>query len=222
MEFKFHMGTKAFFGIESVLKNKGEFLKYGRHAFIVCGKSSAYESGALKDVIAVLEENDINYNVYDSIENNPSLENVSHAGRKAAEFQADFIIGIGGGSPLDASKAIAVLAVNRIDPLELFKNKFDVKPLPIIAIPTTAGTGSEVTPYSILTRSDVTTKMSFGNEDTFPRASFLDPRYTQSMEYGTTVNTAIDAFSHALEGYMTKRSTPASDIIAKEAIRIFG
>jgi alcohol dehydrogenase class IV len=132
------------------------------------------------------------------------------------------IIGIGGGSPLDAAKAIAVLAVNNIEPLDLYKNVFEVKPLPIIAIPTTAGTGSEVTPYSILTRKDMETKMSFGNEDTFPKVAFLDATYTESMSYETAVDTAVDAFSHAVEGYLSRRSNPVSDVLAIESITAFG
>jgi alcohol dehydrogenase class IV len=132
------------------------------------------------------------------------------------------VVGIGGGSPLDASKAIAVLAVNDMDPLELYKNSFANKPLPIAAIPTTSGTGSEVTPYSILTRDDMETKMSFGNDDTFPRLAFLDAGYTVSMPHEVTVNTAVDALSHAVEGYLGKRSTIVSDILALEAVGIFG
>ncbi len=222
MNFKFYIGTKAFFGRKCIENNRQELARYGRRAMIVGGRSSARASGALGDVTGILKELDIVYDIFDRVENNPSLENVKEGGDRAAAFGADFIIGIGGGSPLDAAKAIAVLAVNRMDPLELYKNSFDKKPLPIIAIPTTAGTGSEVTPYSILTRKDMETKMSFGNEDTFPKAAFLDPGYTESMDYGTTVNTGVDALSHAVEGYLSRRSTPASDILAVEAIGLIG
>jgi len=189
---------------------------------LVTGKNSAKASGAFSDVVEVLEEYGIDYEIYDRVANNPSLENVKEGGEAARKFDADFIIGIGGGSPLDASKAVAVLATNDIEPVDLYKNVFENKPLPIIAIPTTAGTGSEVTPYSILTRDDMKTKKSFGNEDTFPAVAFIDARYTESMSYETTVDTALDAFTHALEGYLGRRSTPVSDILAVEAIRIFG
>lgn len=222
MQFKFHMGTKVFFGKNCVKENKSEFGKYGRKAAVITGRKSGAESGALDDVLEVLGDQDIDYILYDRIDNNPSLENVKEAGKAAGEFGAEFIIGIGGGSPLDAAKAAAVLAVNDMDPLELYSNKYENKPLPIIAIPTTAGTGSEVTPYSILTRKDITFKKSFGNDDIFPRASFLDARYTQSMSLEVTVNTAVDALSHAVEGYLSKRSTVMSDLFAVEAIGLFG
>lgn len=221
MQFGFQIGTKVLFGKGCLANNKELLNKYGKRAIIVTGKKSAKASGALDHVEELLKEYNIDYCVYDGVENNPSLENVAEGGRVAREFKADFVIGIGGGSPLDASKAVAVLAVNDIEPVELYKNVFENKPLPIVAIPTTAGTGSEVTPYSILTRNDMKTKMSFGNEDTFPKLAFIDSTYTESMSYETTVDTAIDALSHAMEGYLSKRSTPVSDVLALEAIKAF-
>ena len=222
MQFKFHIHTKVIFGEGCIKENADELSKFGKRAFIVTGKNSAEASGALDDITDALDTNGISFTIYDKVQNNPSLENVKEGGKEAAAFKADFIIGIGGGSPLDASKAIAVLAVNQIEPVELFKNTFTHQPLPVIAVPTTAGTGSEVTPYSILTRSDMQTKMSFGNEDTFPKLAFMDAHYTSSLSDEVTVNTAIDALSHAIEGYLSKRSMPLSDAIALEAIGIFG
>jgi len=222
MTFKFNIGTKVLFGRKVMSENIIELRPYGNKALIVTGNASARLCGALEDVKEMLKKLDIEYRVYDKIENNPSLENVSEGGKVAHDFGADLIIGIGGGSPLDAAKAVAVLAVNEIAPLELYNNSFGIKPLPIIAVPTTAGTGSEVTPYSVLTRKDLQTKMSFGNVDTFPKLAFIDPRYTASLARDTTVNTAVDAFSHAVEGYLSRRSMPVSDILAVEAMQIFG
>ncbi|WP_010681134.1 iron-containing alcohol dehydrogenase family protein [Acetivibrio cellulolyticus] len=222
MQFGFQIGTKVLFGKGCLITNKALLNKFGKKALVVTGKGSAKASGALDDVEEILKEYKIEYSIYDKVENNPSLENVAEGGKIARELNVDFIIGIGGGSPLDASKAVAILAANDIEPLELYKNVFDNKPLPIIAIPTTAGTGSEVTPYSILTRNDMKTKMSFGNEDTFPKVAFIDAAYTESMSYETTVNTAVDALSHAMEGFLSRRSTPVSDALAIEAIKIFG
>jgi alcohol dehydrogenase class IV len=222
MNFKFNIGTKVFFGKDCVRDSGKEIAAFGRKALIVTGRNSGRASGALTDLMEVFGSLGIVYRVYDRVDNNPSLDNVGEAGDEAAAFGADFIVGIGGGSPLDAAKAVAVLAVNRMDPLELYKNTFERKPLPVIAIPTTAGTGSEVTPYSILTRKDLQTKMSFGNEDTFPKLALMDPSYTVSMPWEVTVNTAVDAFSHAVEGYLSIRCTPVSDVLAREAIEIFG
>jgi alcohol dehydrogenase class IV len=219
---KFYIGTEAYYG-ENVLKtNKNLFKDIGKKALIVTGATSGYVSGALKDMTDILDELEIEYSVYNKVKNNPSLENVNDGGIFAKEEGADFIIGIGGGSPLDASKAIAVLATNDIKPLDLFKNKFKNKPLPIVAIPTTAGTGSEITPYSILTRDDLKTKMSFGNKETYPLFAIVDYKYTTMLDYNITVNTAVDAFTHLMEGYLSKRSTPISDVLALEGMGIFG
>ncbi len=222
MDFKFLMSTDIIFGRGCIYKNKSELRKYGTRAFIVTGNNSAKKSGALDDVIITLKENGSEFAIFDKVENNPSIESVVSGAKEAAIFNADYIIGIGGGSPLDAAKAIAVLAVNDMEPSELFKNSFPNKPLPVIAIPTTAGTGSEVTQYSILTRKDMSTKMGFGNEHTFPKLAFMDARYTETLSSEVTVNTAIDALSHAVEGYLSKRSTTISDAFALEAIGIFG
>lgn len=216
------MPTKVYFGADCISQNSSELKKFGHKAFIVTGGRSAKASGALSGICDALLRCEIEYTVFDRIENNPSTETVKTGGIAAKQAGADFVVGIGGGSPLDASKAIAVLAANDIDPEELFTNNFANKPLPVIAIPTTAGTGSEVTPYSVLTRKNIQTKGSFGTPDTFPAIAFLDPHYTESQSREVTVNTAIDALSHCVEGYLGKRRTPASDILAQEGIRLFG
>ena len=222
MQFKFHMPTKAYFGAGCIAKNSSELATFGHKALIVTGGSSAQKSGALSDICNVLKEQNVEHFIFDKVENNPCLDTVKAGSDEARKFGAEFIVGIGGGSPIDAAKAIAVLAANNIEPVELFTNKFKNKPLPIIAIPTTAGTGSEVTPYSVLMRSDLQTKGSFGNDDTFPKIAFLDPRYTESMPLEITVNTGVDAFSHCLEGYLGNRQTPACDLLAQEGFKIFG
>lgn len=222
MNFRFFIGTRVIFGKDCVKSNGSELAAFGKKALIVTGRNSGRMSGALADLLEALEGQGIEYGIYDRVDNNPSLDNVQEGGDEAAAFGAEFIVGIGGGSPLDAAKAIAVLAVNRMDPVDLYKNAFGRTPLPVIAIPTTAGTGSEVTPYAILTRKDLQTKMSFGNEQTFPRLALMDPAYTASMPWEVTVNTAVDAFSHAVEGYLSRRCTPVSDALAEEAVEIFG
>jgi alcohol dehydrogenase class IV len=222
MQFKFHMPVKAYFGEGCIKQYGSELGVFGKRAMIVTGGRSAKASGALDDIIEVLKGLSVEFYIFDKVENNPSTDNVAEGGAAARQFGAGFVIGIGGGSPLDAAKAVAVLATNDIGPERLFENSFKNKPLPIIAIPTTAGTGSEVTPYSVLTRKELQTKGSFGTPDTFPAIAFLDPVYTETQPTAVTVNTAIDALSHNVEGYLSRRSTPASDILAQEGIRLFG
>lgn len=222
MEFQFFMPVKVCFG-KNVIENHAELIaSFGTKALIVTGKHSAKACGALGDITKTLEKKKISYIIFDEIENNPSVETVSKAAGIARQNGVDMIIGIGGGSPLDASKAIAVLTANKnMDVLDLFKNQF-TEVLPIIAVPTTSGTGSEVTPYSVLLRKDIETKVSFGTAQTYPKCALLDAAYTMSLGKKSTISTAVDAFTHALEGYLANRSTPVTDTMALEAIAAFG
>lgn len=222
LKLEFKIPTKIYFE-RNCIRHQSEVIgKIGRRAMIVTGRHSASACGALDDVTACLKSCGIAYFIFSSVENNPSVETIETAGKMAVEGKIDFVIGIGGGSPLDASKAIAVLAANPdLTVLDLFHSAF-TKALPIVCIPTTAGTGSEVTPYSVLLRKDLMTKVSFGNEYTYPSYAFVDPKYTSSLSKESTINTAVDAFTHAFEGYLANRSTVLSDCLALEAISTFG
>jgi len=220
MLFSFHLPTKIFFGNFS-LKTYGEELqRFGKKALIVSGKSSAVKSGALDELKEVLEKNGQTYLLFDEVEPNPSLLTVEN-GRLAAD-DCDFVIGVGGGSPLDAAKAIAVLATNELKTEELYTKKYTNPPLPIVALPLTAGTGSEVTPYAVLTYDEEETKKAFQSEDIFPKLAFLDPRYTYSLPYRVTLDTALDTLSHAIESYISTRANPLSDLAALKAMELIG
>lgn len=222
MEFKYHMPVKTFFGRNCIEKNGAEFLRMGSKALIVTGKTSSEKNGSLSDVKNALDSVKIPYVHFNRIKPNPTVENVREAALFARESGADFIIGIGGGSPLDAAKVIAILAVNDIDDDTLFSGVFPEKPLPVAAVPTTAGTGSEVTPYSILTYNKIRTKKSVGSDTIFPAVSFLDYAYTSTLSIDTTINTAVDALSHSIEGYLSVRSTDVIKPYAIESITIIG
>ncbi len=222
MQFSYVVPTKIYFEPGCVAKHSAELAAYGAKAMIVTGKTSAKACGALDDVISVLEQQNVQWRHYDGIENNPSLETAVDAAGQAAEFGADFVVGIGGGSPVDAAKAVAVLAANPgMAGAELFKNAF-TRALPVVAVPTTAGTGSEVTQYSVLVRRELQTKMGFGNIHTVPKIALLDAGYTKTLGQYATVNTAVDAFSHSIEGYLGNRSTAIADCLALEAMAVFG
>ena len=146
MKFDFYMPVKVFSGKDCV-KNNAEKFALGKCCMIVTGASSAIKSGALDDVISVLSDKGIEYVVFDRIRENPLLSTIYDAGVIAVEYGCDFIIGIGGGSPMDAAKAIAAFAANPgIAPDEIYNVSALKSSLPIIEIPTTSGTGSEGNP----------------------------------------------------------------------------
>lgn len=219
MDFNFYMPVKVYSGKGAVLQNADVFPKYGKVCGIVTGHSSAKSSGALDDLLAVLEKSGINCIIYDRITENPLIESCHEAGRIFRENAVDFIVGIGGGSPLDASKAIAIYATNeKLSPVDIYLREYENAPLDVLLIGTTAGTGSEVTGVSVLTNGGTGRKKSISGADCYAKAIFADSTYTCSMPYDTTVSTALDAFSHAIEGYFSSKYTDLPSLFAHKAI----
>jgi alcohol dehydrogenase class IV len=120
---------------------------------------------------------------------------------------------------MDASKAAACLALNPVDKSAFFGTSFNTA-LPIVAVPTTAGTGSEVTPYAIITNDQAQTKSNIGSPAIFPRYAFLDAKYMLSLSREITVNTAVDALSHAVEGMLSIKASAITDTLARESISV--
>ncbi len=211
--------SKIVYGKDCIKKNTNLFTVYGKNCLIVTGKRSAVESGALADVKAALDVNEISYTVYDEIKENPLVSSVIKGGEIARNINAEFIIGIGGGSPLDAAKAIAICARNpQFDIDGLYKREIPAKTLPVVLVGTTSGTGSEVTGVSVLTNDNNMQKKSISGEDCYGAICFCDSKYTYSMNYDTTVSTALDAFAHAVESYFSGNATELSDYYAEKAI----
>ncbi|MDL2258922.1 iron-containing alcohol dehydrogenase [Eubacteriales bacterium OttesenSCG-928-K08] len=221
MQFQYRFCSNIFFGEGAVSANAESWL-LGRRAYILSGASSGRKSGALLDVEAVLKSHNISYETFEGIGNNPDVEQCIELSQSVVSFGADFIIAIGGGSPMDAAKAVAAFACNEgLTVQRLFKNDFE-SVLPIVAIPTTSGTGSEVTPWSVLTRRDLNSKFSFGNEKTLPAVALLDPNYTKSLPRNVVLHTAMDACTHLIEGIISIKNTPITDALAVEGLRRFG
>ena len=146
----------------------------GKKAIIVSGGSSMRRGGFLQDVEADLKEAGMEVKLFEGVESDPSIETVMKGAAAMRDFEPDWIVAIGGGSPMDAAKAIALLCTDDLDDERLFKEPYK-KPLPIVAVPTTAGTGSEVTKVSVLTNVHAGTKQSINTPFIFPVYAFADP-----------------------------------------------
>lgn len=221
MDMSFYMPVNVITG-EGCVSAHADALALGKHAFIVTGRNSARASGALSDVVAVLEEKNIRYTLFDRAAENPLASVCREGGALMRTSGADFVIGIGGGSALDAAKAVAAFAVcPDADTESIFDADFDAHPiLPIAAIPTTSGTGSEANPYAVLTLDGGTQKKTLKHiPGTYPRVAFVDPRYTYSLNENYTVSTALDALSHAIESYLSPKSNAASEMYAAFAAK---
>ena len=202
MNFDLFMPVRLISGRGCVSENKEELRSLGQRCVIVTGKHSAEKSGALCDITAALTALGVSWKQYDGIAENPLLSSCFEAADCAREFGAQYLIGIGGGSVMDASKAAAWIATNPGASTEdVMAGALPSKPLPLVLIGTTAGTGSEVTPSSVLTMDDTGHKRSLVHPNCYANLVFADPVYTHTMSRSTTVSTAFDAFCHAAEGW---------------------
>ena len=220
MTNKYYMPTRIIIGDDCIIQNSELFKTLGKKALIVTGVQSAKRNGSEKDVKTALEAVGIPYLVYDKVMSNPTIACAYEGAALAKENDVDFIIAIGGGSPMDAGKAIALLTVQDIEEGNLFAGNYGKEVLPMAFVPTTAGTGSEVTQYSILTNDKAQTKTSIATDLLFPTVTFLDAKYTKQLGIVTTINTAIDALSHAVEGMLSVRASNVSDALAVASIRM--
>lgn len=220
MDMNFFAPVNIITGKDCVKNHTDEFSKYGKKCIIVTGKNGAKSSGALDDVISALENVGTEYIIFDKTEQNPSYASCIEAADMAKENGAEFIIGIGGGSALDASKAIAVLAACLDTSAKaLYSMDWDSKPLPVIAVGTTAGTGSEVTPVSVITTPEGM-KKSFRAPSIYPVTAFGDATYTMSMPAMFTSSTALDTLCHCLESYFNRSANDISRTFALRGVEI--
>lgn len=214
--FAFQLPVEIVFG-SGCIQQLSQFRGLGQRPAILCGGHSARANGALD---AVLEQFP-GALVLDGIPENPEIRDCEARARCCREAGVDVVIGLGGGSALDVAKAVALLATNH-GPCETY---FDVSrvqnpALPIIALPTTAGTGSEVTPYAVLVDGESRRKKTLKHPSLYPRVALLDPRLTLALPPAVTVATALDALSQAMEGMASKNATPPGDTLALETCRL--
>ena len=215
---EFYLPVRLLTGRGVVAQNAARLASFGRRCLIVTGGSGAKRCGALDDVAAALGSQGVQYRIFDGVRPNPSVFSCVEGGRLALDFGAEFIIGIGGGSALDAAKLIAVSAANpSLDAQGLYRKNWSNAPLPVVLVGTTAGTGSEVTPVAVITDPSGR-KNSFHGEDFYAALSLGDPRYTESLPLSVTASTGVDALAHCLESLLSNTATDVSRAFALQGI----
>lgn len=219
-QFRYFMPADSYFGRGCVLAHKEALLPLGKKALIVTGRRSAKVNGAQKDMTDALEQIGTAWVLFDEIGENPDLETVARGAAFGCEAGADFVIGIGGGSPMDASKAIAVLMANEGASTDILFAEPKAKAVPVVAVPTTAGTGSEVTQYAIMTIHEKRTKSAIAQK-VFAAVSFLDGKYMDALSPEITNNTAVDALTHLIESYLSVNASFLSEKIVEMGLSIF-
>ncbi len=201
-------------------KEVGSFAKgLGKKALIVTDVALE-KIGLLNDIKNSLEMAGISFAIYDKVVTEPTMNFAEEGLKIFKEVQAEFLIAVGGGSPIDAAKGIAALATNPGKMSDFAgANKIPRPGAPLIAIPTTAGTGSEVSQFTIITDTTRDVKMLIASLNIMPRVALVDPLMTLTMPQKITAATGLDALTHAIEAFVSVKAQPITDTLALQAIR---
>lgn len=222
--FNHFQNTRLFFGagrVEEAGKIIGE---YGKNCLLAT--TSSRNNGPLQSiyarVIQILEESNLTVTHFDGVTPNPTTEDVSRGAEMARAARADVVVGLGGGSSMDVAKAIAVEATHEGSSWDylFYKKQPTEKTLPIVAISTTSGTGSQVTQVSVVTNTNKRDKSALYHDFLFPRAAIIDPELMISVPSTVTAATGFDVFCHAFESLLHPNRGAYVDLLAREAVRI--
>jgi len=220
MRFTFEQSGRIVFGRGALSEIGQHAARLGSRALLVTGRSFAASSGYLQRLVGYLRSAGLEVVVFSEVEPNPSLRTVERGARLAASRGVDVVVGFGGGSALDAAKAIAATVALGGSPADHLYPRLVERALPVVAAPTTTGTGSEVTQYAILTDTEARRKVAMLGPALVPRAAILDPEVTDYMPGRLVASTGFDALSHALEAFLSRRASPLSNLFAVEAARL--
>jgi len=220
MEFTQYCPTKVQFGPAS-LNKLFDYLSEGLNAvLLISSKTAAEKSGAHAIIKRLVESKGIHFYYKNTISPNPRLVEIDALSKYCKDNAIDCLISVGGGSVIDAAKFLSVSAVSQKSCKQILKEKnIDVNPLHHIAIPTTAGTGSEVSKGAIVSDPDSHWKGGLRGEKLFPYAAILDPLLTKSLPKSIAIETGFDVLTHSLESFVSKASTPITELYSKEAIK---
>ena len=219
--FSFELPTKIVYGV-GVTKNLVEVIKNENcKRLVLVSDEGVVRSGLLQQVYDLLDAHQLKWTLFDRVEPNPKDYNVQEGTEMTRQFGADALVAIGGGSPIDCAKAIAVVA-RQGGAVRDYEGPGKIGPdvLPLVAIPTTAGTGSEVTFSSVITDTTEKYKFSIKDPKIAPQIALVDPEMTLTMPPGLTAATGMDALTHAIEAFTAKASEPLADAAALYAIEL--
>jgi len=224
MNFDGHMPGKIIFGSGRVRELPENVIKMGKKAFIATSFNEDFE--VLRSIIKLLESNNIDYYLFSKVTPNPISILIDKTADIFKKEDCDYLIGIGGGSSIDFAKAVAIRASHQENIWNYVyldyrdANEITDSTYPVIAVPTTSGTGSEVTKWAVVTNSKTHEKSFLGSEYIVPKVAIIDPELTITLPKILTAGTGIDALSHAIESYINVDSNSYSELFAKEAINI--
>lgn len=227
MEFAYYNPTRLMFGEETFGALGEVTAPLGTHALLVTGRSAMEKAGYTQAATELMEQAGLKVSVYNKIPSNPPLSVIKYGGELVRTIGCDLIVGLGGGSAMDAAKAIAVAATHEGCPSQFLlpdsagrKKKPGPDTLPVVCVTSTAGTSSELTPFAVITVDDTYEKTSLASDYTYPRVAICDPELTYSLPQAVTASTGVDIFCHAAEGFISTIATPLTDLHALRAMEL--
>lgn len=219
----FFLPTQVITGVGCFAQVGAVTARFGQRALLVCDKRLAQQTGVVQRAGELLAAAGVALTVYDEVAREPELPSVAEGIRRANEADAQVVIGIGGGSAMDTAKAVAGLCKLPGSLLEYHEGrKLEGPGLPLITVPTTAGTGAEVTKNAVLINPATRVKQSIRDDRWFARVALVDPELTVSMPPAVTASTGADALCQAIESYTSIGAGPLSDALAMRAIELIG
>lgn len=222
-DFMFSIPQTIQFGKGSIQSLPGCIRKLGGEKILLISDRGLERAGAVDQVKNILDKEGLSHCEFLDVLPNPTIETVNEAVVAFAESKADVIVALGGGSPMDVAKAVAVLAKHggSITDYE-GAHKVPGKIIPMIAIPTTAGTGSEVTAFAVITDTSRNYKLTVFSYELIPTYALLDLELIVSLPATIASSTGMDALTHAIEAYLSKAASPFSDAMAEKAMQLIG
>ena len=220
---EFYTPRKIIFGPGGLSQVGAEVKRLGNKVLVVLGRSAVRKSGALDRLTHLLKEKNLEYIIYENIHSDPTVETVDNGASLARKGSCNLIIALGGGSVLDTGKAISAMVTNEgsvadYQEIEGKGRKFQHKPIPFIAIPTTSGTGSEATKNAVITNTKLDLKKSIRDPWLIPEVALVDPELTLSLPPHITAICGGDALTQCIESYLGKKSQEITDALALHAI----
>lgn len=221
--FDYEIPTRIIGGPNVIARLPAELDRYGVGNPLVITDRGIRDAGILDIIVAQLPGRPSPVAVFDGIESDPTTDSVEAAARLIDEGGHDVVIALGGGSALDAAKAAAAVATSKVAALDLTgPDKVNVSPVTVFAVPTTAGTGSEVTRFCVLTDGAKRRKVSISSMRVMPQLALLDPELTMGLPAPLTAATGFDALAHAIESYGSVWNNPISEGHARHAVSLIG
>ncbi len=220
---EFLMPTRIVMGRGSIRNVGKEFQRFGTRRVMIVTDPGIEKAGVTAGVKEALGKTEVSFTIFSEVETNPNTEVVAKAYELFQREKCEGILGVGGGSSMDTAKAVSILATNGgkiadYSGMDVYKNA----PAPLVVIPTTVGTGSEVTRGAVVTDPKAKKKLIIRGMNLYPRVAIVDPEMVMSLPPRITAATGMDALTHAIEGYVSIAANPISDGLHRHAIFMIG